>query len=56
MRYDINAIFNRKQLSHISHNAVFSDAAVFPDNAVFGNASFDMKPWMRASAIPLSMR
>jgi hypothetical protein len=56
MRYDINVIFNRKQLSHISHNAVFSDAAVFLDNAVFGNANFDMKPLMRASAIPSSMR
>jgi hypothetical protein len=50
MRYDIIAIFDRKQLSHLSHNAVF------PDNAVFDNTHFDMKPLMRASSIPSSMR
>jgi hypothetical protein len=50
MRYDNIANFDRKQLSHLSRNAIFSD------NAVFDNAYFDMKSLMRASAIPLSMR
>jgi hypothetical protein len=50
MRYDNIAIFDQKQLSHLSHNAVF------PHNAVFDNAYFDMKPLMRASAIPSGMR
>ncbi len=49
MRYDNIAIFDRKQLSHLSWNAIFSDTAVFD------NAYFDMKPLMRAPAIPLSM-
>ncbi len=50
MRYDNIAIFDRKQLSHLSHNAVF------PDDAVFDNAYFNIKPLMRAPAIPSSMR
>jgi hypothetical protein len=50
MRYDIIAIFDRKQLSHLSHKTDFSD------DAVFDHAYFDMKPLMRASAIPSSMR
>lgn len=50
MRYDNIAIFDGEQLSHLSHNAIFSD------NAVFDNTHFDMKPLMRASAIPSGMR
>jgi len=51
MRYDnINiAIFDRKRLSQLSHNAVFSH------DAVFDIAHFDMKLLMRASTIPSSM-
>jgi len=49
MRYDNIAIFDQKQLSHLSRNAIFSD------NAVFGSAYFDIKSLMRASVIPLSM-
>jgi hypothetical protein len=50
MRYDNIAIFDGEQLSHLSHNAIFSD------NAVFDITYFDMKPLMRASAIPSGMR
>jgi hypothetical protein len=50
MRYDNIAIFDRKQLSLLSHNAIFLD------DAAFDNAHFDTKPLMRASAIPSSMR
>ena len=50
MRYDNIAIFDREQLSQLSHNAIFSD------NLTYDNAYFDMKPLMRASAIPSSMR
>lgn len=50
MRYANIAIFDQKQLSDLSHNAVF------PDDAVFDNAYFEMKPLMRASTIPSSMR
>jgi len=52
MRYDNITNFDRKQLSHFSHNAIFSDHSAF-DNAC--NAYFDMKPLIRASAIPSSM-
>ena len=52
MRYDNISItiFDGTRLSHLSHEAVFSD------NAAFDSAYFDMKLLMRAPTIPSSMR
>jgi len=49
MFYDDNAIFDRKQLSQPSHDALC-------DNTVFDNADFHMNCLLRAPTIPSSMR